>query len=161
MSSIDLESDQSDEQLTETAAERNAHFFRGETLYPYSFGRRAALGRMLYEGIAPIEFYALVVFICLRTPEELDQVRSPEERKAFREKLYEWADTVGAGFEEAVQATAEQIIAEHEASEFKLKPKQDQVSQEPSDPKASGREAQSSTAPKSRPHSTGRLRRGR
>lgn len=159
MSDIDLE--QKDEQLRETAAGREAFYFRGTKLHPYSFGRRSALARMLYEGIAPIEFYALVVFICLKTPDELDQVRSPEERKAFRQQLGEWADSQGPGFEASVQSAGEQIIAEHEASEFQLKPKQDQLSQEPTDPKATGREAQSSTAPKSRPRSTARSRGGK
>jgi hypothetical protein len=147
MSAPDFEQD--DEQIRETAGERTAHYFRGTKLLPYSFARRCALQRMIYEGCSTFELYALLVFICMKTEDELDNVRSDEQRKKFRKERDAWADTHGPDFETQVQKVGNEILIEHQSSDFKFNLTADQK-EKGVHPNESGRAPQSNTSRKSR-----------
>jgi hypothetical protein len=121
---IDIESKTED--LIETAGEREAHYFLGTKLEPYSFCRRSAVWRVVGDGLSTLEIYAVIIFACMKSREELDRVRTDEQRSEFRKQVEQWADEVGPEFEEAVQKVGSEILKEMNASAFKLKPKTDQ-----------------------------------
>jgi hypothetical protein len=149
------------EELREDAAEREAHYFLGEKLEPFSLGRQMAIQRIGTTS-SEVENALLLVFICTLSPEGIDRLsRDAIGMGELRLKMEAWGGAKGVSIHmtdrEGVRRyneTTEQLIAvanriydEIDAGSFKPKTAGE------SDPKASGRGSRSTTPRKSRPSS--------
>jgi hypothetical protein len=120
------------EQLLETAGEREAHYFKGQKLHPYSFCRRATVIRLIGEPMSSVEFFAAVILVCMKTADECDRLRG-DFHQAFRKEIYDLADRTD-DFEEEVQRVGLEIVREANAGNHKLKPRTGQPSEGSPDP---------------------------
>ena len=128
------------EQLRDTAAERDAHYFLGNKLEPFSIGRQLAAQRLAFDGASPLENDILLVFLCTLPPDEVDRARGEEGKQELRRKMQAWAESQGItiamerdpdreGSRYASPATRDiqrasgEIWNELAASEFKVKRK--------------------------------------
>lgn len=73
------------------------HYFRTLPLEPFSFARQMAFQRLGMAGVSTVESATMLVFMCLQTPERIDQARGPAECAAFRLEAAQWADTQKIG----------------------------------------------------------------
>ena len=81
--------------LRETAAERDAHYFMGQRLFPLSFSRQAAIQRV-HCGGGEVEAAVMLVFMCVCTPETIEQyTRYAENHAKFNQLKDEWAQAQG------------------------------------------------------------------
>jgi hypothetical protein len=106
------------EQLLETAAERDAFYWRGQRLEPFSFLRQAAAQRIVQEGSSEIEDSVLLVYLCTLPASEIDAARGKAKIAEFRAKMAEWCDREGvtvADYGDILKLAAE-IFQEVEAS---------------------------------------------
>jgi len=135
----DLESEQSDEQLRETAGEMPVHYFLGEELKPFSFGRQTACQRMLTgDTLSTLESSTMLVFICTLDRPDLERTRKAAGRDLISQQMEAWAEGKGINLRshagQEVVRVADEIWKELEASEFEPKPKKDQLSKESAPP---------------------------
>lgn len=64
----------------------------GIELQPFSWGRRAALQRLLRDEMSFAETALLVVYLCTKTPGQIDAIRGDDAKRAFRLEMEQWAD---------------------------------------------------------------------
>jgi hypothetical protein len=147
--SIDYEAES---ESRESAAEMPKHYFLGEQLKPFSFGRNTACQRMLSGGaVSPLESATMVVFVCTLDRDSLEATRTREGRDAFRKKMEEWADAhrinlrSHAGSE--VMRIADEIWEELDSSEFDVRLTADQKEKGHPHPNGLAPEKQSDTPP--------------
>lgn len=124
------------EELIETAAERDAFYWKGAPLKPFSFLRQAAAQRIGAEGASATENAVLLVYLCTLEPRDIDKVRGEEEIAAFRLRMNEWADREGVTLatRQAITEMANRIWDEMAASQFKLAPKVEKGKPDPQPP---------------------------
>ncbi len=110
------------EETIETAAERDAHYWKGRALHPFSFSRQAAVQRVMVDGASSLENSVAVIYACTLEPKELDRARGEKEVAAFRERMSQWADAEGINIanSEPVFQLVGDIWREIEASQFKI-----------------------------------------
>ena len=68
------------------------HYFQGKKLEPFSFARQSAFQRLRIGSESALESAAMLVFLCLQKPEQIDRARGEEGCAAFRLACSEWAD---------------------------------------------------------------------
>lgn len=83
--------------------------FAGIELEPYSFNRRVTFFRIRSGDMSRIEWAALLLYICTRTPAECDTARE-EAIPAFRMAAMEWAEKLG--IDKASVATEAMSVAD-------------------------------------------------
>lgn len=130
----------SDDQLRETAAEREAHYWKGRRLETLSFGRQAACQRLMGDGFGPMENAVLLVYLCTLTDVEIDAVRTEGQRAEFRAQMNKWADAEGINLHNRgdVMQLADEIYGELAASSYKLAPKAPAKGSKPDSPPPNG-----------------------
>lgn len=123
---IDFETEQSPK---ETAAERDAHYFLGSPLYPFSFSRQCALQRLVGDASSTLENSVLLVYLCTAEPAEIERTRTPKGKDDFRAKMQTWADsqkiTMRSHAGREVVRVADEIWTELDESDFEVKPDSD------------------------------------
>lgn len=94
----------------------------GIKLAPFSWGRRAALQRLLREESTNGEAALAVVWICAQTPERLDAIRGEEAKRGARLEMEKWADenklTPNSEAERLMVKTADEIYREYTEARF-------------------------------------------
>lgn len=154
---IDFEADDAPTERAQIG-ERYAIYFLGTKLEPYSLGRQLAFDRITNvrgSGVDNPRLYSsfeqglTMLFVCTKTPRQLDAIRTEEDRRAFTEERDKWAEALNIssynkkGSE--VFRVAGLIMSEVDGSEFRVKPKPPVPGALPEDPNESGRdESQSS-----------------
>lgn len=150
------------EAMRENAAERQAHYFLGDKLEPFSLGRQLALQRVGTTG-SELENALLLIFLCSTPAEIIDRLtRDFAGITEFRRLMERWGEekglSIGAELVEGrfvyssettrkLVAKANEIWEETYASSFK--PKGSAPDDLP-DPNASSRDSQPTTRRKSR-----------
>lgn len=148
---------ESPEEIRDTASSREAFYFLGQKLEPFSLGRQLAIQRIRTTN-SELENALMVVFLCTLTGDEIDRLTRDSEGKAeFRRRMETWGEQNAIGIGAVVidgvlqyasentrrlVETAERIWAETDASQFRPKAPSGPVAD---DPNASGRDSLPST----------------
>lgn len=143
--SIDLEQDQSPEELRETAAEMPTFFFLGEELKPFSIGRQLACERVLGRALSKERETALIiVYMCTIERADYEKTRTHHGIDDFHRAMNAWAEAKGLTIRNHAGREAMRIADEIwdllDASEASPHPKPDQKSKDAPHPKQSGRD---------------------
>lgn len=103
-------------------AEEPQRMLFGIKLQPFSWGRRAALQRLLFDEMSKLELELAIVFICTKDRESIDRVRGEKEKAKFRAEMEKWADdnkiTPKSRAEELLSKIAEEIWTEYIDAQF-------------------------------------------
>lgn len=135
-----MNAEPSPEELRDTAAEREAHYFQGTQLHPFSYDHEAAFWRYksgVGRNDSGLEQNVALLNLCMMTADECDALREKAEFQGFRKRCREWAKehklTSMNAMGKQVMAAVDAIWDELKASEFEVVPPKDS---EPLDPKA-------------------------
>lgn len=97
------------------------HFFQGQQLEPFSWGRMNALFRIMKEELSTTESNAAIVYLCTLPAGKVSAIRGETARTAFFAALEEWAEKKGirpgSSASRELAETADAIWAEYTAAQ--------------------------------------------
>lgn len=90
-----MSTDFEDETPIEQAANRDAYYYLGEKLEPFTLGRQLAAQRLAGDGASLLENDILLVFLCTLKPDAIDAARGESGKSTLRAMMNEWAQAKG------------------------------------------------------------------